>query len=150
MSLPLNTHTHARARTPVPAPVQKTRRGDWHRNHQRVYWHHIQLFVDAEHSRGFIFMRRISSVTCSECIRAQGALLAVEAHQSVQIITPVAITDGSARKQLPLEITKNSSSLRQNKYDTFSSFLSSANASFSLYLFLLGHAFFFLIMLHCK
>lgn len=137
MSLLLNTHT--RTRTPVPAPVQKTRRGDWHRNHQRVYWHHIQLFVDAEHSRGFIFMRRISSVTCSERIRAQGALLAVEAHQSVQIITPVAIMDGSARKQLSLEITKKKtkpSSLRQNKCGTFSSLLSSANSPFSLYLFL--------------
>lgn len=39
---------------------------DWHCNHRRVFWHQIQLFVNAEHSQEFIFMQRISSVTYSE------------------------------------------------------------------------------------
>lgn len=39
---------------------------DWHRNHRRVSWHQIQLFVNAEHSQRFIFIRWISSVTDSE------------------------------------------------------------------------------------
>lgn len=58
---PTRSHscTHPTPEAPPSPPP------DWHRNHQRVYRHHIQLFVDAEHSQRFIFMRRISSVTCS-------------------------------------------------------------------------------------
>ena len=66
---------------------------DWHCNHPRVSWHQIRLFVNAEHSREFIFIQCISSVTYSECSDSEHTLgtPAVEVHQSIQIITAVAI-----------------------------------------------------------
>lgn len=57
MSLPFLSHWF---------PPGSNTESDWHCNHRRVFWHQIQLFVNAEHSQEFIFMQCISSVTYSE------------------------------------------------------------------------------------
>lgn len=94
----------------LPSNVGRSVRpvSDWHCNHQRLPQHKIQLFVDAEHSQEFIFIRCISSVTQSEYSDTEhtslGTLAKVEVHQRIQIITavPMRYHDGKARKQTGL------------------------------------------------
>lgn len=99
-------------------------KSDWHCNHRRVFWHKIRLFVDAEHSGEFIFIQCISSVTYSEDSDSENtlwALLAVEVHQSIQIITVVAIwhEDGLACKETTLVRADKTASPQGKMHNTY-------------------------------